>query len=191
MPECVRVKNNPPPDVQKNLSDIRHRTDGAKRRPTPDMRIRHNGAKRRPMLIWITRHSRELKCNNWLRLYGNQLLWIRNNFKTIPSENALRAHVHEFFPTLNFICNIMEKHVKEDKRKEGRYNLVHLIEKVSEFNFKNVPMETLSEDDKDSLQVKANAAIEDCHKTLWSKNKDSKDHLRAHQNEYSDPQRDT
>ena len=102
-----------------------------------------------------------------------------------------RAHVHEFCPTLNFICNIMEKHVKEDKRKEGRYNLVHLIEKVSEFNFKNVPMETLSEDDKDSLQVKANAAIEDCHKTPWSKNKDSKEYSRAHQNEYSDPKRDT
>ena len=115
---------------------IRHRTDGAKRRPTPDMRIRHDGAKRRPMLIWITRHSRELKCNNWLRLYGNQLLWIRHNFKTIPLENALRAHVHEFCPTLNFICNIMEKHVKEDKRKEGRYNLVHLIKKVSEFYLK-------------------------------------------------------
>ena len=84
----------------------------------------------------------------------------------------------------------MEKHVKEDKRKEGRYNLVHLIEKVSESDFKNVPMETLS-DDQQSLQVKANAAIEDCYKTRWSKNKDLKEYLRAHQNEFSDPQRDT
>ena len=61
---------------------------------------------------------------------------------------------------------VMEKHVKEDKRKEVRYSLVHLIEKVSEFDLKNVPMETLSKDDKESLQVKADAAIEDCYKTL-------------------------
>ena len=50
---------------------------------------------------------------------------------------------------------------------------------------------SLSEDDKKSLQVKANAAIEDCYKTLLSKNNDSKEYLRAHQNEFSDPQRDT
>ncbi len=61
------------------------------------------------------------------------------------------AHVHEICPTLNFICNIMEKLVKKDQRKEGRYNLVQLIAKVSEFDLKNVPMETLSEDDKESL----------------------------------------
>ena len=53
----------------------------------------------------------------------------------------------------------MEKHVKADKRQEGRYNLVYLIEKVSEFDLKNVPMETLSEDDKKSLQERANTAI--------------------------------
>ena len=85
----------------------------------------------------------------------------------------------------------MEKNVKEHKQNEVRYNLVHLIEKVSEFDLKNVPMETLSEDDKKSLQVKANAAIEDCYKTLLSKNKDSKECLREHQNEFSDPQCDT
>eukprot|EP00493_Phyllostaurus_siculus_P000402 UN00404 len=60
---------------------------------------------------------------------------------------------------------------KEDKRKEGRYNLVHLIEKVSESDLKDVPMETLS-DDKKSLQAKANTAIEDCYKTRSSNNKD-------------------
>ena len=70
-----------------------------------------------------------------------------------------RANVHEICPTLNFICNIMEKHVKKDKRKEGRYNLVYLIEKVSEFDFKNVPMESLSESDKELFETKANAAI--------------------------------
>ena len=43
-----------------------------------------------------------------------------------------RANVHEIFPTLNFICSNMEKHVKKDQRKEGHYNLVHLIEKVSD-----------------------------------------------------------
>ena len=75
--------------------------------------------------------------------------------KEFQNDSVRKSFAHEFCPTLSFICNIMEKHVKEDKRKEGRYNLVHLIEKVSEFNFKNVPMETLSEDDKDSLQVKA------------------------------------
>ena len=53
----------------------------------------------------------------------------------------------------------MEKHVKKDKRKEGRYNLVHLIEKVSEFDLKNVPMESLSESDKELFETKANAAI--------------------------------
>ena len=50
-----------------------------------------------------------------------------------------RAHIHEMCPILNFICNFMEKHVKTDKRQEGRYNLVYLIEKVSEFDLKNVP----------------------------------------------------
>ena len=39
--------------------------------------------------------------------------------------------------------------------------------------------------------MKENAAIEDCYKARWSKNKDSKEYLRAHQIEYSDPQRDT
>ena len=102
-----------------------------------------------------------------------------------------RAHVHEMCPILNFICNFMEKHVKTDKRQEGRYNLVYLIEKVSEFDLKNVPMETLSEDDKKSLQEKANTAIEECYKTRWSKKKESKEYLQAHQNEYSDPKRDT
>ena len=80
---------------------------------------------------------------------------------------------------------------RQRRQTEGRYNFVHLTEKVSEFDLENVPMETISEDDKKSLQVKAHAAIEDCYKTLWSKNKDSKEYLRAHQNDFSDPQRNT
>ena len=82
-----------------------------------------------------------------------------------------RSNVHEISPTLNFICNIMEKHVKKDQRKEGRYNLVYLIEKVAEFELKNVPMESLSENDKELLEAKANAAIEDSYKSRWSKKK--------------------
>ena len=102
-----------------------------------------------------------------------------------------RSNVHEISPTLNFICNIMEKHVKKDQRKEGRYNLVYLIEKVAEFELKNVPMESLSENDKELLETKANAAIEDSYKTRWSKKKESNEYLQAHKNEYSDPKKDT
>ena len=51
--------------------------------------------------------------------------------------------------------------------------------------------ETLSEYDKNSFQEKANTAIEECYKTRWSKKKESKEYLQAHQNEHSDPKRDT
>ena len=99
-----------------------------------------------------------------------------------------RANVHETFPTLSFICSFMEKHVKKDQRKEDHYNLVRLIENMSELNN---PMESLSENDKGLVEAKANAAIEDSYKTRWSKNKDAKEYLQAHQNEYSDPRKDT
>ena len=88
--------------------------------------------------------------------------------------NSVRRHFasanfHEIFPTLHFICNVMEKHVKKDQRKQGRYKLVHLIEKVSKFDLKNVPIESLSENDKELLEAKANAAIEEFYKIRWSK----------------------
>ena len=110
--------------------------------------------------------------------------------------NSVRRHFasanfHEIFPTLHFICNVMEKHVKKDQRKQGRYKLVHLIEKVSKFDLKNVPIESLSENDKELLEAKANAAIEEFYKIRWSKNKDAKKYLQVDQNKYSDPRKDT
>ena len=116
-------------------------------------------------------------------------MWIRNNFKTIPLENVLRARTS--MKCARYLTSYATSWRKADKRHEGRYNLVYLIEKVSEFDLKNVPVETLTEDDKKSLQEKANTAIEDCYKTRWSKKKESKECLQAHQNEYSDPKRDT
>ena len=71
---------------------------------------------------------------------------MRNNFKTIPLENVLRARTS--MKCARYLTSYATSWRKADKRHEGRYNLVYLIEKVSEFYLKNVPMETLSEDDK-------------------------------------------
>ena len=62
---------------------------------------------------------------------------------------------------------------------------------MSEFDLKDVPMESLSENDKESLEVKANAAIGNSYKTRWCKSKDAKEYLQAHQKEYSDPRKNT
>ena len=72
-------------------------------------------------------------------------------FQMNPSGNVLRANVHQIFPTLDFACRIMEQ---------------HFIWKVSELNLKNAPMESLSENDKNCLKWKANAAIEDPYRIL-------------------------
>ena len=50
---------------------------------------------------------------------------------------------------------------------------------------------SLSENDKELLEAKANAAIEEFYKIRWSKNKDAKEYLQADQNKYSDPRKDT
>ena len=67
----------------------------------------------------------------------------------------------------------------------------YISEKVSKFDLKNVPIESLSENDKELLEAKANAAIEEFYKIRWSKNKDAKEYLQADQNKYSDPRKDT
>ena len=104
---------------------------------------------------------------------------------SVSRKRFARANVHDISPTLDFICNIMEKHVKKDQRKEGRYNLVYLIEMVEELKLKNVPMESLSGNYKELLETKPNSAIEDSYKSLWSKKKESNEYLQAHKNEYT------
>ena len=39
-----------------------------------------------------------------------------------------RDSIGDMSPQLAYVCHVMEKHVKTDDRKAGRYNLIHLIE---------------------------------------------------------------
>ena len=60
-----------------------------------------------------------------------------------------RDSISDMSPQLAYVCHVMEKHIKTDDRKAGRYNLIHLIEKVTELNLRSVNLDELSSDTKE------------------------------------------
>ena len=62
-----------------------------------------------------------------------------------------RDQIKTISPSLHFACSIMEKHEKTDSRQSGRYNLLHLIEKIADLNLENVKLDELTTQQKDAF----------------------------------------